>query len=64
MAKQFDLIVIGTSMAARVGEAAWERAVYDAGLFFDQWGSLAIEFQWTPGDLFDMPHDAKTGGLI
>jgi hypothetical protein len=47
-----------------VGEAAWERAVYDAGLFFDQWGSLAVEFQWTLGDLFDVPHDAKTGGLI
>jgi len=47
-----------------VGEAAWERAVYDAGLFFDQWGSLAVEFQWTPGDLFEVPRDAKTGGLI
>jgi hypothetical protein len=32
MAKKFDLIVIGTDMAA--------------------------------GDLFDVPHDAKTGGLI
>jgi hypothetical protein len=47
-----------------VGKAAWERAVYDAGLFLDQWGSLANEFQWTPGDLFDVPHDAKPGGLI
>ena len=35
------------------------RAEQDASRFLDQWGSLAAELQWTPGDLFDVPRDGK-----
>jgi hypothetical protein len=47
-----------------VGEAEWQRAVCDAGLFLDQWASLAVELGWTAGDLFDVPRDGKLGGLV
>jgi hypothetical protein len=47
-----------------VSEDAWRLAVNDAGLFLDAWGSLAVEFEWTPGDLFDLPRDGKQGGLV
>jgi hypothetical protein len=40
-----------------VGEAAWLRAIDDAGRFLDQWASLAVEFGWKPGDLFDVPRE-------
>jgi hypothetical protein len=33
------------------------------GRFFDQWGSLAVEFPWLPADLFDVPRDGRPGGL-
>ena len=29
-----------------------------------QWGSRAVEFGWTAGDLFDVPRDGKPGGLV
>jgi hypothetical protein len=38
--------------------------VIDAGLFLDRWGSLAHEFQWLPTDLFDVPRDGSSGGLV
>jgi len=34
----------------RVSDAEWRQAIDDAGRFLDQWGSLADEFQWTPGE--------------
>ena len=45
-------------------DAAWRRAINDAGLFMDKWGSLAVELKWTPGDLFDLPRDGRRGGLL
>src|SRR5208337_4993733 len=44
-----------------VGEAAWLQAINDAGRFFDQWASLAVEFGWKPDDLFDVPGEGKSG---
>jgi hypothetical protein len=44
-----------------VGEAACLRAIDDAGRFVDQWASLAVEFGWKPGDLFDVPRDGAMG---
>src|ERR1700719_1396017 len=44
-----------------VTEHAWRQAIDDAGRFFDQWGSMAAEFQWSPGDLFDVPRDGAMG---
>jgi hypothetical protein len=41
----------------------WRQAIDDAGRFLDQWGSLAVQFGWTPGDLFDVPRDGACGGL-
>jgi hypothetical protein len=29
-----------------------------------KWGSMAAEFQWTSGELFDCPRDGKPGGLV
>jgi hypothetical protein len=40
------------------------QAINDAGRFLDAWGALAAEFQWSPGDLFDVPRDGKPGGLV
>src|SRR5204862_2891395 len=48
----------------RVSGAEWRRALDDAGRFLDQWGSLAVEFDWSPGDLFDVPRDGKHGGPV
>lgn len=33
----------------------WQQAIVDAGLFLDQWGALASQFGWSPGDVFDVP---------
>ena len=41
----------------------WRQVIDDAGRFLDQWGSRAVEFGWTPGDLFDVPCDGVQGGL-
>jgi hypothetical protein len=49
---------------AAVSDVEWRLAVIDAGLFLDRWGRLAFEFQWLPGDLFDMPRDGSPGGLV
>jgi hypothetical protein len=38
------------------------QAINDAGRFLDAWGALAGEFQWSPGELFDVPrHDERCG---
>jgi hypothetical protein len=42
----------------------WRQVMDDAGKFFDTWGSRAVEFGWTAGDLFDVPRDGKPGGLV
>jgi hypothetical protein len=49
---------------AQIAEATWRQAIDDAGRFLDQLGSLAVEFQWTPGELFDVPRDGRPGGPI
>jgi hypothetical protein len=49
---------------AAVSDVEWRLAVIDAGLFLDRWGRLAFEFQWLPGDLFDVPRDGSPGGLV
>jgi hypothetical protein len=48
----------------RVSDDDWRQAIDDAGRFLDQWGSLAVEFQWAPADLFDVPRDGRPGGLL
>ncbi|MGI8568129.1 MAG: hypothetical protein ACR2KT_03110 [Methylocella sp.] len=49
-------------------EARWRRAVDDAGRFLDAWGVLAVKFDWTPADLFDVPREprapARSGGRL
>jgi hypothetical protein len=47
-----------------VSDAGWRQAIDDAGRFLDQWGSLAVEFQWAPRDLFDVPRIDGTCGLV
>jgi hypothetical protein len=36
----------------------------DAGRFLDEWGIPAVEFGWTPGDIFDVPNASGKCGLI
>ena len=48
----------------RVPDADWRQAIDAAGRFLDQWGSLAVEFQWTPADVFDVARDGRPGGLV
>ncbi len=48
----------------RVDEARWRQTIDDGGRFLDRWGNLASEFGWMPGNLFDVPGDGKTGGLV
>ena len=40
------------------------QAINDAGRFLDAWGALAGEFQWSPGELFDVPRHDERCGLI
>jgi hypothetical protein len=47
-----------------VTDAQWQQALDAGGRFLDEWGSLAAEFGWSTGDLFDAPSDGKRGGLI
>jgi hypothetical protein len=49
---------------AHVTVEQWRQAVDDAGRFLDQWGSVAAEFQWPPGDLFDVPGGDGACGLV
>jgi len=49
----------------RASEAEWRRALDDGGRFLDAWGSLAAEWGWTVGELFDLPRGAASdGGLV
>ena len=45
----------------RVSDEQWRQAIDDAGRFLDQWGGHAVEFCWTPADLFDAPAYGKSG---
>ena len=47
-----------------VSDDEWRAAMADAGTLLDQWGSLAVEFQWLPRYLFDVPDDGRPGGLV
>ena len=40
------------------------QAIDDAGRFLDAWGALAVEFQWPPGELFDVPRHDERCGLV
>jgi hypothetical protein len=42
----------------------WWQVIDDAGRFLDEWGESAVEFGWTPGDIFDVPIDSGKCGLI
>ena len=48
----------------RVPDDEWQLAINDAGGFLDAWGSIAAEFGWTSGELFDVPRGDGTSGLI
>jgi hypothetical protein len=48
---------------AGIPEIQRRQTVDAAGRFLDEWGSLAETFGWLPGDLFDVPHDGRAGGL-
>jgi hypothetical protein len=41
----------------------WQTAIFDGATLFGDFGKL-IDNRWTAGDLFDVPHDGNTGGLI
>jgi hypothetical protein len=49
---------------ALVGPFVWEAVKHDAAILFGDFGRLLGEYQWGPGDLFDVPHDGKSGGLV
>ena len=40
----------------------WRQVIDDAGRFLDEWGESAVEFGWTPGDIFDEPNDSGKCG--
>ncbi len=48
----------------QVSDEEWRQAVDDAGMFLDTWSSLALEFGWTAGDLFDVRRDGSPGRLV
>ena len=47
-----------------VSAEEWRRAIEAAGRFLNAWGAFAVEFQWTPGELFDVPRHGERCGLI
>jgi hypothetical protein len=47
-----------------VGAEAWWRAIDDAGHFLDQWGTVAVELDWTARELIDLPREGRSGALI
>ena len=49
---------------AHVTVEQWRQTIDDASWFLDQWGTLAAEFRWPPGDLFDVPNDTGKCGQI
>ena len=48
----------------RVSDAEWRRALDAGGRFLTAWASMAADWGWTPGDLFDLPRDGRPGGLV
>jgi hypothetical protein len=38
-----------------VSHPQWLRAIDDAGCFFDQWGNVAAQLQWSAKDIFKKP---------
>jgi hypothetical protein len=38
-----------------------EQACWVAEMFLNEWESLAIEFQWATGDIFDLPQANRSG---
>jgi hypothetical protein len=49
---------------ATVTETQWRQAIESAARFFGQWGKLAADFGWMPGDIFDIPTSDGCSGLI
>ena len=49
---------------AGVNAAVCETAIYDSAALFGTWGAELDRLHWTPGNLFDVPHDNKPGGLV
>ena len=47
-----------------VSEDDWRSAVDDAGLFLDVWGEHAASMGWDVCDLFDVPRQGRSGGLV
>jgi hypothetical protein len=44
-----------------VSVEAWRLALDCAGRFLDEQACMAESFGWTPGDLFDVPRDGRSG---
>jgi hypothetical protein len=49
---------------ATVPETQWRQVIEAAARFFGQWGKLAADFGWMPGDIFDIPTSDGCSGLI
>jgi hypothetical protein len=47
-----------------VTEHDWRGAVDDAGLFLDAWSEHAASIGWDACDLFDVPRQGRSGGLV
>ena len=47
-----------------VTEDDWRSAVDDAGLFLDAWSEHAASMGWDACDLFDVPRQGRSGGLV
>ena len=47
-----------------VTEDDWRGALDDAGLFLDAWSEHAASMGWDACDLFDVPRQGRSGGLI
>ncbi len=48
------------SRPATVSAARWERAINDAGLFLDAWGSEAERLGWASGDVLGPSTDGRS----
>lgn len=42
----------------------WKASICDAVMLFGDFGKVLADYRWPPGDLFDVPHDVKPGGLV
>jgi hypothetical protein len=41
-----------------------QQAAIDAGIFLDRWGRAALENRWISGDIFCLPSESVSGGLV